>query len=184
MLTVSVRFLKRPVMQPAVHRTAEVTALRDLIAYIEMAHHDFTRDQLARIAERVAKLLAAGFPLDKELQHCVTAMEDDLIPHLMKEERILFPYISALEQTPDEVPYSCFGSVANPIRMMQAEHVALKAVLERIRALTSDYHPPCADLGDLYVALSALDDDLMQHMHQEDDVLFPKALQREQSARR
>lgn len=171
-------------MQSDPPRPAEPAVLRDLIAYIEMAHHDFTRDQLARIADHMAKLLATGFPLDEELQGCVSAMEDDLIPHLMKEERILFPYISALEQTPDEVPYSCFGSVANPIRMMQAEHAALKEVLARVRTLTSNYTPPCSELGDLYVALSALDGDLMQHMHQEDDVLFPQALQREQSARR
>ena len=109
-------------------------------------------------------------------------MEADLTPHLLKEERILFPYVVALENNPHQLPDSCFGSVANPIRMMEAEHHSVKQMLDELRELTANYRlhtEACPNVLALYAALAGLDHDLVEHIHKEDDILFPLALELE-----
>ena len=159
----------------------ETARLKDLVAYIEVSHHAFTRDQLGRIAGLVTTLDEAGRPVPDELRHVCDELAADLLPHLMKEESILFPYIVALESSPSP-PHACFGTLANPIRMMNIEHDRLDGVLTRLRALTDHYRTD-SSLADgvvaLYAALEALDADLVQHMYLEDDVLFPRAQQLE-----
>lgn len=155
------------------------TSLNSLITAIEQSHHVFTRDQIARVADCLNHV---GDSVPEALQLCFRTLRDDLVPHLMKEERILFPYITALELDPAHPHTSCFGSIANPIRMMKFEHDAVKTLLTEMRQLTTDYQTtPDADpgLNELYSALKALDDDLVEHMHWEDDVLFPRALELE-----
>lgn len=153
--------------------------LGDLIADIEQTHHAYTRDALEQIA---GLLEAAGTASPPALRHCVDELQADLIPHLMKEEQVLFPYIIALENHPENPPYACFGSVANPIRMMQMEHTRVKTLLISLRELTSQYAPgDDAQLNALYAALAALDQDLEQHIQTEDEVLFPRMLQLEQN---
>ncbi len=154
-------------------------SLNTLITDIEQSHHVFTRDQIVRIEEFIGR---AGSDVPNTLQLCFQTLKDDLMPHLMKEERILFPYITALEFDPVHPPASCFGSIANPIRMMKFEHDAMKTLLAEIRQLTMDYRPTpdaAPGLTELYSALKALDDDLVEHMYWEDDVLFPRALELE-----
>lgn len=155
-------------------------SLSSLIIDIEQSHHAFTRTQLERAEALFDKIERARLP--KNLRQYFQALKDDLLQHLMKEERILFPYITALESNPGHPPSSCFGSVANPIRTMQIEHDAVKLLLAKIRKVTMSYQPEqgvSAGLAELYAALKALDDDLIEHMQQEDDVLFPRALRLE-----
>lgn len=154
--------------------------LGDLIADIEQSHHVYTRHQLDLIADLFGDMAGAGMATSVTLQQCFDTLRDDLVPHLMKEERILFPYITALESDPAHPPHSCFGSIANPIRMMKIEHEHVKALLGQLRNLTSDF----AVTGDgridvLYQALEGLEHDLQEHIHWEDEVLFPGALQLE-----
>ncbi len=157
---------------------AAPASLSTLISNIEHSHHDYTRNALNHIASMLDTIEKTGHTLSAELAQCLHEMEADLLPHLLKEERILFPYIVALEQNPQSPPAACFGSLANPIRMMEAEHAALKTILGRLRALTLNYAPvPDADIGRLYTVLAELDADLLQHIHWEDDILFPRALQ-------
>jgi regulator of cell morphogenesis and NO signaling len=161
----------------------ETASLEELIAHIDQSHHAFTRDQLNRIANLIAILEGAGTPISSELRHCCSELEADLRPHLMKEEQILFPYILGLEGSPDHPPHACFGTLANPIRMMNIEHDRLDGLLVRLRETTGNYHAdPCgqSDLSALFTALEALDADLVRHMYLEDEVLFPRALGLEQ----
>lgn len=160
------------------HAQTHSENLEDLIADIEQTHHTYTRDALEQIAEL---LDAAGMAAPLGLRRCFDALQADLIPHLMKEEQVLFPYIVALESNPKCRPHACFGSVANPIRMMQLEHNHVKTLLVGLRELTSHYAPTGdAQLNVLYAALAALDQDLEQHIQTEDEVLFPRMLQLEQ----
>ena len=162
------------------HEEASLHRLGDLITGIEQSHHAFTRDALDRITKLFDAMTDAGKPAPLALRRCFDELQADLIPHLMKEERILFPYIIALESEPANPPHSCFGSIANPIGMMAIEHDHVKTLLARQRELSSNYAATSnAQIYALYAALLALDDDLQQHIHMEDDVLFPHALQLE-----
>ena len=154
--------------------------LGNLIAEIERTHHVFTRDELQRIEGLLDAMNKSGDTSSLALQRCFSELRDDLLPHLMKEERILFPYITALESNPTHPPHSCFGSIANPIRMMQIEHARVKTLLAELRELTSNYAVTAeAHLDSLYRALEGLDLDLQKHIYWEDDVLFPSAMELE-----
>lgn len=165
------------------YKLTEPKTLCELMESIVQLHHAYTRNALERVMAMLQTLTQVGKPVAKELRYCISAMQEDLLPHLLKEENILFPYISALEQTPATPPSSCFGSVANPIRMMEYEHATLDALLVKLRTLTGDYQATDdADTAQLYALLSALDEDLVQHMYWENQVLFPRALQLEHAA--
>ena len=157
----------------------------DLIIYIKETHHEFTRSQLSLIAMQLDKSEKNGVPVTLEVVNCCQKLQTDLLTHLIKEERILFPYIAELSQHPSNPPHSCFGSVSNPIRMMGREHTDVKNILSQLRALTEDFNPPvnCApSISALYIALAELDRDLVEHMYWEDEVLFPHAIKLESEA--
>ena len=163
--------------------TIETASLECLIAHIDTAHHVFTRVQLDRISGLIAALDDAGTPITPELRDCCRGLEADLLPHLMKEEQILFPYIIALEKSPDHPPRAFFGSISNPICMMNAEHVRMDVLLNQLRMVTEFYQPGPGSppqAVELYSALAELDANLVRHMYLEDEVLFPRALQLEQ----
>jgi len=155
--------------------------LSDLVAHIEATHHVFTRTELARVAPlmaKVAQVHGENHPELARLEQCFQAMHADLIPHLEKEEQILFPYIRAMEQ-PSGPGGSCFGSVANPVNAMQAEHEAVGDLLREVRILTHDYTPPadgCASFRSLYMGLQQLEEDLHLHIYLESHLLFPRAV--------
>jgi regulator of cell morphogenesis and NO signaling len=104
---------------------------------------------------------------------------------MFKEEQVLFPYIVALVQAADQngaVPFAPFGTVKNPVRMMMIEHDTAGEILRELRALTSDYKVPadaCISYQTLYQALENFEKDLHQHIHLENNLLFPKALELE-----
>ncbi len=155
-----------------------------LIRHIVDTHHVFTRDQLAHLEimlERLVRRHAEARPELNGIQSVFHDLRDDLIPHLMKEESILFPYIEALEKHKLEgtpLPPACFGIIDNPLRQMESEHAAVTGLLQRLRQATSDYVPP-ADLCTSYrIALQAMENleaDLLRHIQLENEVLFPRA---------
>lgn len=151
-------------------------SLEALIAGIEQSHHRFTREQL----ERIANILANTGEVPDRVRQCIYALQEDLIPHLMKEERILFPYIAALEKSNGTPPAACFGDVANPIGAMQIEHGDVKALLAEMRQAAANYQAAGGHLAELYDALKALEADLIEHIYKEDEVLFPRVLQASQ----
>ncbi len=156
-----------------------------LADYIVRTHHTFVRRQLVEIAAHLDRLLAAHAGRHPELgvvREHFAAVGDELRLHLRKEEEILFPYIRALARSAsrqEAPPPDIFGTVANPIRMMEEEHRGAGNELEVLRALTANFRVPddgCATYRACYQALEAFDRDLRTHIHLENNVLFPQAV--------
>ena len=107
---------------------------------------------------------------------------------MYKEEAVLFPYVKALEQAVGRrtaMPFAPFGTVNNPVRMMMSEHDAAGDILRELRATTGDYATPedaCMSYRALYDALEGFERDLHQHIHLENNVLFPRAVELERAA--
>ena len=162
--------------------------LADLAKHIVERHHAYTRQELERLDGLSSKVLAAHgaeHPELKTVRELFEAMNEDLLPHLTREEVMLFPYIEELEtarRAGRGRPFAPFGTVDNPIRAMMHDHDHVGGVLRQMRALTRDYSPPegaCGSWKALYAALEALEQDLHEHMHLESNLLFPRAIEME-----
>jgi regulator of cell morphogenesis and NO signaling len=160
--------------------------LRELIDHILQVHHAYMHEALPRIKELGRKVLNAhGAHHGVMLRHVsdlYNALDTELTNHLRKEEEVLFPYIVAAEahrQGGPKEPSACFGSVGNPIRQMEAEHESAGEVLVQIRKVTSGYSLPddaCLTFRALYEELERMEEDLHQHIHLENNILFPRAI--------
>jgi regulator of cell morphogenesis and NO signaling len=165
---------------PADPKAWQEAALTDLMAHLEATHHVFTREELARVAPLMARVLQVHGDRHPELARtsaCFLAMAADLEPHLLKEEEILFPFIRGLEA--GEGSGACFGSVASPVQVMQAEHEAVGDLLRELRILTRDYTAPedaCGSYRSLLMGLKSLEEDLHRHIYLESHLLFPRAV--------
>lgn len=148
----------------------------EVIGFILDTHHAYTRaaiETLEPLAEKVAGRHGANHPELLALRDLVNALAADVIPHMMKEEQVLFPYLL------DPSCGGCFGSVANPIRVMMLEHESVGEILAAIRKTTHDFALPpeaCRSFTVYYQLLQELEQDLHRHIHVENNVLFPKAL--------
>ena len=156
-----------------------------LIQHIVGTHHTFTRDELPRIEKLMNKVCSVHgerHPELLQLKPVFLALKQELEPHLFKEEQILFPYLTKLEAAitgAGLAPMSCFGTVQNPVRMMNLEHEAAGDLLKEMRTITNDYAAPadaCMSYQTLYQALTEFEADLHQHIHLENNLLFPKAI--------
>ena len=161
--------------------------LTALIAEIVDRHHSFVRREIPRLNALAAKVAkrhgGAGHPEAVEIESTFGALGDELTLHLMKEEQILFPYIGgmAAQGTP---PAACFGTVQAPIANMVAEHEDAGALLEKLRELTNAYQPPtdaCPSFQALYTGLADFERDLHRHIHLENNILFPRAVEMERA---
>lgn len=158
--------------------------LGELCDHIEATHHAYLRSVLPRLTERIDKVVnahGASHPELRELQQAFSALRAELEPHMMKEEQILFPAIRQLEEASMR-PQFPFGEVANPIRMMEHEHEVAGKALAQIRALTNDFQPPddaCNTYRLMLDSLQTLERDLHQHIHKENNILFPRSQQLE-----
>ena len=162
--------------------------LSELITHILDTHHVFTKLEMTRLESLSKKVISAHGENHPEL-HKVSALFDtlcaDLKPHMFKEEQILFPYIVALAQADAQhhpAPFGPFGTVNNPIRMMMMEHDTAGEILRELRSTTSDYSTPadgCISYRTFYGALEAFEKDLHQHIHLENNILFPRAIELE-----
>ena len=160
-------------------------SLTALIEHITNTHHVFVRTEAPRILallEKVCGVHGANHPELHQVREQFSALAQELGNHLLKEERILFPYVAGAEQqlaSGAKAPASCFGSVQNPIRMMMFEHDSAGQVLRELRRLTNNYAVPgdaCISYQTLYQALQGFEADLHQHIHLENNILFPRAL--------
>jgi regulator of cell morphogenesis and NO signaling len=155
-----------------------------LVAHVVQTHHAYVRGSAPRISAYLAKLVQVHGTRHPELAAVAArfdALGRELFQHMFKEERILFPYIRELATQPRVSP-SPFGSVENPIRMMEREHEEAGALLDDIRRLTADYAVPpdgCATYRVCFEELAYFDRDLHRHVHLENNVLFPKAVELE-----
>lgn len=163
--------------------------LTELIDHILDHHHVYTKqemEQLSLLMEKVAHKHGEHYPYLIEMNEVFQNICDDLGPHMMKEENVLFPYIKTLEEnssnsTTGSLPP--FGTVRNPVRMMRMEHDEVGSLLAKMRDLTNDYELPdgaCPSFTALYHRLEVLERDLHQHIHLENNVLFPRAVDLEQ----
>jgi regulator of cell morphogenesis and NO signaling len=166
--------------------------LADLTGHIRSTHHQFTRREIARLKplfQRVFLVHGKNHPELAEIQGTFAALAEELAMHMMKEEMVLFPYIERMEEAVVEgspILPAPFGTVRNPVAMMMHEHDGAGEALREMRAASNGYAAPadaCASYRALYQALAEFEADLHQHIHLENNILFPRALEMEESAR-
>jgi regulator of cell morphogenesis and NO signaling len=167
-------------------------SLRRLIEHIVATHHAYVQRELPRLAVLAQKVVNRHGDTQAHLpaiQNTLAQLDDELTHHLAKEENILFPYIAALESalvSGGAFPDACFGAVANPIAMMTSEHEAAGTLLAAIQSLSSNFVTPvgaCPTYHAFYDGLKEFQQDLHQHIHLENNILFPRAIDLESSRR-
>jgi regulator of cell morphogenesis and NO signaling len=149
-------------------------------------HHSYVKKNLPDIkayADKVARVHGSRHEELLTLRQLVDGVYTELMNHMVKEEKVLFPYIKELVATKNNTQplhASHFGTVQNPINMMEMEHEVVAKNLADIRELTNDYQLPedaCASYSLLYRMLDEFENDLHVHVHLENNILFPKALE-------
>ena len=159
-------------------------SLSFLVDYIVNTHHSYvlqTLPDLCSYAAKVAKVHGDNHAELIQVNQLLQEINVELLSHLQKEEKVLFPYIKALENTAGGkvAQADVLGSVQAPINMMEMEHEMVGKNLELIRTITDGYALPaeaCASYSLLYRTLQEFEDDLHLHIHLENNILFPKAL--------
>ena len=160
-----------------------------LADYIINNHHQYVKNAIPIIsahAEKVASVHGKRHPETIEINKIFSVVYKDLKQHLMKEEEILFPYIKYLVKVKNngskpELPY--FGTIKNPINMMESEHTSAGDSLFQIRKLTDNYSLPadaCTTYSTYYKELKEFEEDLHKHVYLENSILFPKAIKAEE----
>ena len=175
---------------PAEERSWSTASMAEMIRFIVDTHHRYTRDAISRLpalAQKVHDVHHERHPELANVARITGELAAELFPHMLKEEQVLFPYITALEQAianGDEPPTPFFGTVKNPVRMMMTEHETAGEMLAELRVLTNGYELPadaCTSYRILYQRLGELEGDLHRHIHLENNVLFPRALSAEET---
>jgi regulator of cell morphogenesis and NO signaling len=162
--------------------------LSTLTAYITNNHHAYVRQAIPRVTVLLEKVLTKHGEKHSELAEMEIAFREvgkEMIMHMQKEEQILFPYIERLDRAanrkdPLEPPF--FQTVKNPIHAMMMEHDSAGELVRRIRQASADYQPPpdaCTSYRALLQELHQFECDLHQHVHLENNILFPRAVELE-----
>ncbi|MGB0035765.1 MAG: iron-sulfur cluster repair di-iron protein [Candidatus Acidiferrales bacterium] len=162
--------------------------LADLTRHIREKHHRYVREAIARVRPLLEKVKAKhgeNHPEIAVIQELFLEVGHEMIMHMQKEEQILFPYIDALEHSANgngslEPPF--FQTVQNPIHAMMKEHDSAGDLVKRIRKASAEYTPPsdaCTSYMALYQDLREFEADLHQHVHLENNILFPRAVEME-----
>lgn len=163
--------------------------ISELIDHILDKHHVFTKQEINRLSTLMEKVCTKHGPQHAQLYSLAEAFAElcaDLIPHMDKEERVLFPFIRQLilsDANNVSVARPPFRTVRNPVQMLMVEHDRDGAILKKMRDIAGDYVLPegvCPSFGALYHGLGELERDLHQHIHLENNVLFPAAVKLEQ----
>ena len=163
--------------------------LGSLCEHIVAKHHAFVRQEIPRLQFFAGKVAARHGDTHPELlriKELSEAICEEMTQHMGKEEVVLFPYITKLERniaTCGPPSLGCFGTVRNPIRMMMAEHDAAGAIMTEIRELSDNYTAPagaCPTYRGFFQALEEFERDLHRHVHLENNILFPRAIEFEE----
>ena len=154
-----------------------------LIKHIIETHHKYVKEKIPTIkdfAKKVSKVHGINYPETNLIYHLFLRLSDELLDHMNKEEEILFPKIKILiDKTYSKSVFFSYGTILNPIKMMEMEHESAKKVLKEIEELSNKYTPPlsaCNTYRALYNSLEEFQDDLHIHIHLENNILFPKVL--------
>ena len=163
-----------------------------LTDHIQYVHHKYVEENIPLIlqyANKVAKVHGHHYTEVIEINSLFTEIANELTQHMKKEELILFPYIKKMvlaksDEKTIETPH--FGTVNNPIEMMEEEHENAGDLFKTIAKLSTNYTPPegaCNTFKALYAKLKEFEQDLHQHIHLENNILFPKAIKLEAEIR-
>ncbi len=156
--------------------------------YIINTHHRYVRANTAfilELAQKVARVHGERHPELVQVAELFSRIGNDLTLHMIKEEKILFPFIKELAQTYNTgglLPSTDFGRISMPIQVMESEHEQVGGDFETIRKITSNYQLPldaCSSYTILFKKLEEYENDLHRHVHLESNILFPKAIQLE-----
>jgi regulator of cell morphogenesis and NO signaling len=160
--------------------------LAEIVDHILERYHSPLKEELPRLTEMAAKVTNAHgdrFPeMVPPLAARLAELKTELELHMMKEERMLFPYIVSLEKAGGRTPRPPFGSMAAPIAAMEADHEDVGRLLAEMRALTSGYQLPegaCNTFRALFHGLEELEREMHLHVALENHVLFPRAAELE-----
>jgi regulator of cell morphogenesis and NO signaling len=175
---------------PAVEKDWQIEPILALINHIMETHHKYTREEITRLGPLFAKVCGVHGKNHPELLEIAATFDDlagELGAHLMKEEMILFPYLAAMEAAVSgnaPIASAPFGSVQHPISMMEHEHDSAGSALRAMRQASDGYSAPadaCLSYQTLYKALATLEADLHQHIHLENNILFPRVVRMERA---
>ncbi len=161
----------------------------DLLAdYVEKIHHRYVYEKtpiLQAFLDKLCKVHGGRHPELFEIKELFDASAQDLGAHLKKEELILFPFIKNMVKAKIDgsaIPQPPFGTVENPVNMMKHEHTVEGERLRQIAELTNEYTPPadaCNTYKVTFAMLQDFENDLHQHIHLENNILFPKSIELE-----
>ncbi|MBK5212399.1 MAG: iron-sulfur cluster repair di-iron protein [Flavobacteriaceae bacterium] len=164
-----------------------------LADHIINVHHHYVEESsplLLQYSKRVNHVHGHHYTELAEIESLVTQVVQSMAAHQRKEELILFPFIKKLviaERENGEVPAIHFGSVENPIKMMEEEHVEAGEIMSKIAKLSNNYTPPqsaCNTYRAFYAKLDEFEQDLHHHIHLENNILFPKAMDLEKKLKK
>lgn len=156
----------------------------ELVDQIEAVHHAYLVEslpQLAALASKVAGVHGARHPELARVEALVGELRADLEPHLVKEERVLFPLIRRLLNPDVPAPEAC-GTLGGPVAVMTVEHERVGELLRALHSATGGFQVPddgCASYQLLYRGLAELEADTHLHVHKENNVVFPAAVEAE-----
>ena len=159
-----------------------------LVDYIVNNHHSYVITATHTIEHHLDKVVEAHGEKSPEIvaiNSLFSELKEELLSHMQKEERMLFPYIKKMivaQKNSLELTYPPFGTVENPVKVMESEHDKAGNIMKLINKMSGSYTPPetaCATFRVLYKELKEFEDDLHVHIHLENNILFPKALQLE-----
>ena len=163
-------------------------SLSSMATKIVKTYHDYTREELQTVTPLAEKVLSVHGERRPELATVVSLIHEltgDMVPHMLKEEQVLFPYVEQMEEARDgqrEAPTPFFGTVKNPVRMMMVEHDRVGELLAQLRSTTGGYRPPesaCFSYRELYRRLTELELRTHEHIHIENNLYFPRAVELE-----
>ena len=172
-------------LEPAAWKDLDV-----LVHHIVEHHHRYVRSITPTITAWLDRLVdrhGARHPELATVRRTFGLVADELLAHMVKEENILFPFITAMAQAKrggGRLPSGPFGTILNPVRVMEADHGRVGALMSELRTAANGLTPPddaCRTFRLCYAELVSFEQDLHRHVHLEDHVLFPRAVELEQS---
>jgi regulator of cell morphogenesis and NO signaling len=161
-------------------------------AHIVEKHHRYVRQEIPRVETLLSKVVdrhGAAHSELSEIRNLFGVVAQELSTHMLKEEQVLFPHIERLAAgfaRNSPAPPAFFGAVERPIANMIADHDDAGSLLEKIRELSNGYTTPagaCPTFGALYRGLAEFERDLHEHIHLENNILFPRAITIERASR-